>query len=318
MLGNATICLLIARRPCFYKTQYALVFMLSLADLLNTLVSLPMEVASYLTYDREEYVFSPTATVFQNAIWYTLTSLSILSLMLISIEKALTIYFPFKYVFIITKRTVGAALLIVWLHGATTFTAFWWFQRWPLRGVYDFYVPRWFEDLTILINFVIPSLVNFLSYGYIFKTIIQHSRKTVNPFGEQQQHKTSKWKRDIQLARNLKNTRPFIYLAISFFIFLLPFIVYQVYLTFDPNQYYKCEGELIDSTLSMVTFANSVGNVFIYGTSNSRFRKAFRKMFNMSDLLLTTFENTKMAFELDGMKDKVNRKIRVARNKNEN
>ena len=299
LLGNATICVIIAagRRSAFRKLQYTLVFMLALADLLNTLIALPMEIVSYLTYNQDRYVFRPATTVFQNAIWYTLTSLSISSLMLISVEKFLTIYFPFKYVYIITKRTVMLALVCIWLHAVATFVSFWCLQRWPEDGYYDFYVPRWFEDLVILVNFVLPSVVNFASYGYIFKTLIQHNRKDVSPFCKEQKqsHKeqrqqqqqqpqkcTAKWKSDLKLARNLKNTRPFIYLGISFFFLLLPFIVYQVYLTFDPDLYYTCGGELVDSTLSMVTFGNSVGNVFIYGTSNSRFRNAFRKMVGLT------------------------------------
>ena len=320
-LGNITMCIMMTagRRSTFKKVQYALVFMLALADLLNTVISLPMEVASYLTYNHDQYVFSPTATIFQNAIWYTLTSLSISSLMLISVEKLITIYFPFKYVYIITKRTVMAAIACIWLHAVVTFTCFWCLQRWPEDGYYDFYVPRWFEDTVILFNFVLPSIVNFISYGYIFKTLIQHSRKIASPFSQdriqnenqqlqqqqqqqqqqpqqsQQQHHhhhkyIAKLKSDLRLARNLRNTRPFIYLGISFFFLLLPFIVYQVYLTFHPDLYYTCGGELVDSTLSMVTFGNSVGNVFIYGTSNSRFRNAFRKMVGLSADMAVTQE----------------------------
>lgn len=287
IIADCTICAVILTNRKFYRLQYALVFMLCSSDLLISGVALPLEVASYLTYDHKLYIFTPIETVFQNAIWYALTSLSILSLTLISIEKFITIYYPFKYIQLITKKTVSGAIIVVWLQGIATFVGFWYLQRWPDYGYYDFYVPQWFEKGILLCNFVIPSIINFVSYGYIFKMVIQHSRK--NACGNFERHKCKHrqrteaktkrdWRQDLKIARNLKNTRPFTYIVISFCFLWLPFILYQVYLTFDNEFYYTCHGELIDSTLSMITFGSCVGNALIYGAFNAQFRKLLKKV----------------------------------------
>ena len=285
--GNSIICIIIAKNRTFHKATYGLVFMLAFSDWLNTVVALPMEVASYLTYDDEYYIFSSTATVFQNAIWYALTSLSILSLMAISIEKFITIYYPFRYVYIVTKKSVTLLILCIWLQAIVTFTLFWVLQRWPEEGYYDFYVPHSFEKAILALNFVIPSIVNFISYGYIFKTLLKHKLRELKALQRRTDDQSRKLKKNsVTVARNLKNTRPFIYLGISFFVLWLPFIIYQLYLTFDQTFYYTCQGELIDSTLSMITFGNCVGNVFIYGSSNKHFRNEFRNMVGLPKLTI--------------------------------
>ena len=288
IVGDCIICVVILKRRKFHKLHYAPVFMLCLSDLLISTVALPLEVASYLTYDHSLYIFTPVETVFQNAIWYALTSLSIMSLALISIEKFITIYYPFKYIEIITRKTIAGAITIVWFQGMATFVGFWYLQRWPEYGYYDFYVPQWFEKSVLLFNFVIPALINFFSYGYIFKMVLQHSRKNAcGNFDHQTQRNNndaktkSDWRENLKIARNLKNSRPFTYLVISFCCLWLPFILYQIYLTFDNQFYYSCNGELIDSTLSMITFGSCVGNALIYGIFNKQFRKIFMKAFGM-------------------------------------
>ncbi|XP_066933164.1 neuromedin-U receptor 2-like [Clytia hemisphaerica] len=316
-IGNGIICIIIAKNRTFHKPTYGLVFMLAFSDWLNTVIALPMEVASYLTYDYEYYIFSPTATVFQNAIWYALTSLSILSLMAISIEKFITIYYPFKYVYIVTKKSVTLLVTCIWFQAIITFTLFWVLQRWPEKGYYDFYVPHSFEKAILALNFVIPSIVNFISYGYIFKTLLKHKLREIKTLqrraGDDNSRKLKK-KSSVAVARNLKNTRPFIYLGISFFVLWLPFIIYQLYLTFDQSFYYTCEGELIDSTLSMITFGNCVGNVFIYGSSNKRFRNEFRSMVGIPKLTVLSNSEGVVHSKMD---DAVGRKVTLETRRSE-
>ena len=249
------------------RNQYTLVTSLAVFDLLISLIVMTLEGVSHLTYNFEFYFLPPVLMVCQNAIWFSLTSGSIYSLFLMSLERFLSIKYPFRK---IKHRHVIIAVGLVCIYTITCFLYYSLLQNIPQKQYYLFKIPKWADYLGLLMNIVLPTLSNIAIYIYISDVVKQHQiRIDSTMVGQHQGHKTS----------YKSGTRLYKYVMVMFCATWAPFCIYNVLILVYRKIYETCIGETIDSLFSSISFLNSIGNAFLYSSSNRHFRKSFKRIF---------------------------------------
>lgn len=315
--GNALTCLVIVKNKEFHSVTNALLLSLGLSDLLVSCVLLPFDVGHYFTYEQPMYIYSPLCVVIYNGIYFTLTSLSIMNLLLVSIDRFISIRYPFSLYVTSSKRTMKIALACVWLYCLMFFISMLFVQEWPKEGTFDYSLPRWYEWLFLFLNWILPTLMNVLIYLYILMTVvsqrktikslsirqerielIHQSRSTrttveqlvtvslvpsqmqslkISPYQQQEALSTTTNRKSSSTTK--RGQRLFLWIVITFLVFWLPHFSYQIYLMLKTDYIYTCMGDCIESLLLSMTYVNNTVNVFVYGGSSNMFRKAYKKLF---------------------------------------
>ncbi|XP_066933286.1 histamine H2 receptor-like [Clytia hemisphaerica] len=250
------------------RNQYTLVTALAAFDLLISLLVMPLEGVSHLTYKFEFYFLPPIPMICQNAIWFCLTGGSIYSLFLMSLERFLSIKYPFRK---IKHRHVIVAIALVSIYTVTCFLYYLLLQRIPQKQYYLFKIPKWADYFGLLMNIVLPTLSNIAIYIYISDVVKQHQIRIDSTMVGKQgaQPKTS----------YISGTRLYKYVMVMFCVTWAPFCIYNVLILVYRKIYETCIGETIDSLFSSISFLNSIGNAFLYSSSNIHFQKSFKKIF---------------------------------------
>lgn len=350
-VGNAITCLVIITNKSFHTVTYALLLSLGMSDLLLSCVLIPFDAGAYLTYEREIFVYSPFWVVIYNAVFVTLVSLSIMNLLLISMDRFITIRFPYSQYVTSSKKTMKIALICVWLYSLMLFLAMVFMQERPEEGEYDYLVPVWFQWFLLVLNWFLPTFLNVLIYLYILSVVLmqrksikkvtvrmrvysketsmedtEHSlacslstRKTTEETNPSMQTDISQTKPSIidtsvqippsrsfrkgnyltskhkvgvsnvkaKTSRIIKmksnetrhNNRLFLWIGVCFLIFWLPHIAYQIFLLIKEYFMFTCIGDYLECLLVSFTYINNAVNVFVYGASSRKFRKAYKKLF---------------------------------------
>ena len=112
-VSNILICIIYKEhitKTTSVSNQYFLVVCLAMADLLAATVTIPIEATLYLTIQREAFIFSQSLVVLFNAVWYCLTTLSLYMLLLMTLERFVSVKFPFYH---LKKRHTTYAVITV-------------------------------------------------------------------------------------------------------------------------------------------------------------------------------------------------------------
>lgn len=219
---------------------------LSFADLIVGLASIPMWTAIIVT------VWLKTTQWMKHEIYrsylaldYFSGVLSILHLMLVSIERLYAIGWPVKHRVSLKKHYL-VVLAITWLVSLATFTLFV-----PKKEVT--HIPRFF---VLLILFFIPLLVILATYFAIWWIV------------SYREHGTNYWtpNKEVKLAVILFSV------SILFVIAWMPFIVMNIVS-------YLCSNCFISTTLvyfsKLLHYSNSMANPIVYSFRMPEFKKAF-------------------------------------------
>ncbi|XP_070554802.1 D(1)-like dopamine receptor [Ptychodera flava] len=89
--------------------DYLFVFSLSLCDILVGLLNVPYEATVFILWHP-----SPLTCATLRAIQVTLKTTNFLNVALITLNKYIKIFYPFRYPFLVTGKTVCAALIFAW------------------------------------------------------------------------------------------------------------------------------------------------------------------------------------------------------------
>jgi len=275
IISNLLICM-VYRRGFSRSNQNLLIVCLAIADLLNAVVVMPLEATSHLTYRWEEYYLTPGGIVFENAFYYMGQTLSVYCLLLMTLERFISIRFPFYH---LNRWYVLGAVVLVCVFSVKTLFFYYFLQQWPTERVYDFKMPDSAEVLGLCLNFVLPTFVNVALYGYIFKVVRQQNKRirslsvVASSLNKKQQLKKTD---GLQRSRN----RVYVYVMAMFCILWIPFCFFNIYTFINTPFYFTCVGESLDSLFTALAFVNNAGNALIYTTSSSKFRQSLKKMLN--------------------------------------
>ena len=271
-ISNILICLVykdrIMKTTAAASNQYFLVVCLALSDLLCNLAVIPIETIMNLTCARDEFIFSQGVVVMFNALWHALTTLSLNILLLMTLERLISVKFPFYQ---LKRRHVIYSVLSVTLYSLATFCFYYFLQGWSEAREYFYILPYWSEMIGLIANFLLPSFANVAIYLYLFRIATIQRRRI-------QQQTTSVDRRDSQRTRNRNNSmqkRNKLYqnVMLLFCVTWIPFLVYNLYTFVDYHRLTTCLDDAFDSFTTMLVFTNSAFNGLVYTVASKSFRQ---------------------------------------------
>ncbi|KAK2141295.1 hypothetical protein LSH36_1126g00046 [Paralvinella palmiformis] len=233
-----------------------------------------------------------------NTIWcnflcimnYCLIIVSMMTLALISIDRLLSVLYPFKYHDIVTKGRVVTVIVFTWIQGFIFGIApacqgwvhydYWeaicainWHQE-PRSGPINYVIAAF------ALCFVLPAIVMSISYTVTiryarmsFKNIIRSSA-SCSKSGENRVCR--KHNNDDNLG--LKTITSMLVVVAAFFVCLTPFSVTKLIKVLASDTYYV--PPYVNLWAAFFGYLSSMVNPFIYGILRPDFRRAYKKMFH--------------------------------------
>lgn len=116
IVANLMVFLGVLRKPDLRNVYNTSILFLATSDLLAGLITLPSFVAyqgSKLTTPQHE--FSCVALVMYTFTNFIFTGLSAITIILITLERYLAIFYPFKYQAYVTKRRIAVTISLIWV-----------------------------------------------------------------------------------------------------------------------------------------------------------------------------------------------------------
>ncbi|XP_020896939.1 histamine H2 receptor-like [Exaiptasia diaphana] len=285
VVGNLAVMIVFASSDLLRSTvNNHFLFSLAMADLLVGLLVMPCAIDALRTQRWRCGVFLKYFTGFGN---FCFCISSIMHLMMLSVDKYLSIIKPLKYPSIMTQRRVYLSCILLWLY-----SAFW--ALLPLMGVssYECFIPYIgfcaSEDWSMYgLNFAfaisvvsgtygVALVVMFVVYWRIAKVIKDQTFK-INPTAPKMaEHEEKKQKKSMKqkLLTKHKGVLTLITLIVTYLICWSPFCI----LLFVEIG----KGEKVDTAISLIGmltgFVNSCCNPIIYWAKYSSFRRAVLRM----------------------------------------
>ena len=123
IVANVMVFLGVLRKPELRNVYNTSILFLATSDLLTGLITLPSFVAYQGTkLTKPEKDFSCIALVMYTITNFTFTGLSVITLILITLERYLAIFHPYKYQAFVTKRRIAVTISVVWVIWVTFIT----------------------------------------------------------------------------------------------------------------------------------------------------------------------------------------------------
>eukprot|EP00111_Clytia_hemisphaerica_P020890 TCONS_00061607-protein len=266
-LSNLFICLVVFKFKIYKNTQEMLILLLAISDFFISLFLISTESVLFLCMNP---IFQATIPICRPydifyifvTMWDTILPISCFVVMFMSIERFLAIRFPFK-IRQIKRRYIVLGYVMAWVY---TFGA-------SVVGYLTHY-PGWIRTMVLNISNILPLLINSMVYVYIQRLVYKHSKAINRQRVSVVKQSTVVCHENRQSRGTYKKNVLFLYVAVSFFVFWLPFICYEIAFIMNPTRFDSCT-YITQIILSCLVYLNSIGNVFIYGASSKPYRKAY-------------------------------------------
>ena len=272
-ISNILICVIYKEhitKTTSVSNQYFIVVCLALADLLSAMVIIPMEAKVYLTFQREVFIFSQSLVVLYNSVWYCLTTLSLYMLLLMTLERLISVKFPFYQ---LKKRHIVYAVISVCIYCLTVFLFYYFLQEVSEDRDYFFIIPYWAELFGLFVNNLIPSFANVAIYLYLFRIAKIQQRRiqqlTIEIPHQPSQQSINKKRENSNIRKNNKIYQNVMAL---FSVTWIPFLVFNIYTFIDENYHKTCFGDTLDSFTTVMVFINNACNGLVYTVTSKSFR----------------------------------------------
>ena len=283
VLGNSLVCCAFIIQPRLRRVLYYPVLNLAVADILCGLVAM----TSYLT---KKYVFGGEKQKFVCDVsrfsYFVTEYASVLSLTVISIERALSIFRPLTHMLTVTPRRMKVVLSLVWCDAivVASLPLFW--QKTSSSSNCTFKPTKAWSIIVISSNVLLPFLVIFVCQASIYVIAIKHSLiiRRQNRISQQVRDEQSRRKGSARTNAWRTERKATITLSVVvglFFICWAPsstyYLTQRVSLRFFDRTFGKDEG-LFNAVVKLLTFANSCFNPFVYAWMDKDFREAFLRV----------------------------------------
>ena len=234
-----------------------------------------------------------------NTIWcnftcamnYCLIIVSMMTLALISVDRLLSVLFPFRYHDIVTKGRVVAVIVVAWIQGlifgvAPACVGWVHYDYWeavcainwrsePRTGPINYVIAAF------VLCFVLPSVVMLASYSVTMKraklaigSTTSHSSATTTLRNNNLEIR--KHNKDDHLG--LKTVTSMLVVVVAFFVCLTPFSVTKLIKVVTNDSFVV--PPYVNLWAAFFAYLSSMVNPFIYGILRADFRRAYKHMFH--------------------------------------
>jgi len=265
IFANLVLIITIATTRKLYSATHAFIVNLAIVDLLTASFVIPYDVnfmvKGYYTYNLVECGIMHTAFLMS-------LPLAILNLALLTIERFITITFPFKRDKILTKHVVFLVLLVTWVYTLVV-------SLFPLMynlgsltsefGDCQYVFPWGFSYFYCVVNFLIPIITIVIVNFMIFRIANSHEKRITISYTDC--HKQQRKKGRLLLFR--KGAKRVFLLVTIFTLCWLPYIVLVIW-NVSCNICHPRELTWIGNAVNYMSVAL---NPLLYGLSNKCIRK---------------------------------------------
>ena len=276
LFGNFLVLMAFYVQPQLRKVIYYPIISLALADLLCAVTAMPLYIVKKnISEDTNERLVCDLYRFMYFFLEYT----SIMSLMVISIERFLVIHNPLKYRQFISARAMTVGLMACWFEASLVSSVpFYW--RSDRKENCTNSPTRGWSLMVIIVNVSVPFLVILFCHGYIY-------HKSLRMFGS---HGSTRGKgchvaKHVSQVENWKMERK---ATISFTVVIGVFVICWgpstlYYLLRNVcsecfSESFKTWKDTVSATVKILTFTNSFVNPIIYFWFNADFRRAFLRV----------------------------------------
>lgn len=228
---------------------------------------------------------------FMCAMNYCLIIVSMMTLAVISVDRLLSVLFPFKYHDVVTSRRVMTVITFTWIQGLIFGVApacvgwvhydYWeavcainWHQE-PRSGRINYVI------VAFVLCFILPSVVILISYSVTIKC----AKLTICGTTAHSSGSTTLRNNNLEVRKHnkddylgLKTITSMLVVVAAFFVCLTPFSVTKLIKVVTNDSLYV--PPYVNLWAAFFGYLSSMVNPFIYGILRADFRRAYKRMFH--------------------------------------
>lgn len=258
---------------------------LAIADFLQGAVAIPMRIVE--TYPNWTYLISCRVSIPFSILFGGTSNITIL---FVSFERFLSVYFPFLYAHYMTGRSINLIIVYSWFSVgilSVMSASPWCWKEYVLQNQmcsFPMYLTNEYIWTLYVYVHLIPITCVLLIYGFILKaSCVQHRQiyqqkvaVWVNQSGRKDSYSPSMAQGNTlgEYLKMFKSVKVVTAVAGLFIFLVSPIIIIDV---MDVLQRGRPAQEIVNTAVCMI-YANNFVNVFVYAGLNKDFRQAFKKI----------------------------------------
>ncbi|KAK2142132.1 hypothetical protein LSH36_994g01040 [Paralvinella palmiformis] len=289
VLGNVAVIYAIANtRKLREKPSSIFLINLSITDLSSALfVMLAAFIYISLDLDRVNTIWCN----FVCAMNYCLIIVSMMTLAVISVDRLISVLYPFKYHDIVTKGRVVAVIVFTWIQGfifgiAPAFQGWVHYDYWEAICAINWHREPRVGPINYVIGafalcFIVPAIVILVCYTVTIryaKISLRNSIPASASSSSIQNNNVEVRKHNKDGYLGLKTITSMLVVVAAFFICLTPFSVTKLIKVITNDSYNV--PPYVNLWAAFFGYLSSMVNPFIYGILRPDFRRAYKKMFH--------------------------------------
>ena len=284
VIGNALVIYIILAKKGM-GTQYNLMLLsLAFSDMLFVAICAPMTAYDFAA--RFWKLGVAICKIYQ-LLRYATFGVTVSTLALISIVRYISVSLPLKSRYILTRRTLGIALCLIWLVcfllsaiAANVYTVVTWLENGHVtRSGCRFRASAEKNFLTtvlmVLFYFFLPMLlISLVSMATYVK--VQHARKSRTVCSGAATEKRSL----ARSATDRETARIIVGITLAFIVSYFPFYLFYLLDVFPGVHFEYKTYNLLITVVRCMLYLNSCINPILYGFTSQRFRTESKKIYN--------------------------------------
>ena len=263
IFGNVLVCMAFIKDPYrqLRTLQNYYIISLGVSDLLMGIAAETLLIGTYWNDSeavfRAHYLFAVISGVS-----------SLLNMAALSVHRYFAVKMPLNFQEVMTQRRILISIAIIWIYTLH-------FPVLPLAG----FVDSRYQIYLYALGCFLPSIVIFMAYAGIFKSIRDHTKALMN--GPTMGNSALK----NAMAREKSTTKTMLIVLVVFFSFWFPFLLTDLIMV----QCSSCRTFPFhvarDVTLTLTYFSSCV-NPLLYAWRVKQFRRAFIRLLGMRKMVL--------------------------------
>ena len=279
LVGNITLLGLVVSVRKLHSATHIFLANLMVSGLLVATLVMPFDIDKMVygqVFRHDVVMCELSSTVF-----FLSLPASALSLCLLTVERFLTLSFPFSRERLMTKKNIVCSLILVWIYVIimATLPVMGWITH-PsvvLRGQCMFFFTIEYAIVMVATNFMLPLLIILALNIDIFCIANRSARRLAVPTQDQNNRRRSTRKGSaISFGANIKAAKRILLLVGLFLLSWLPYII-----AVTVNIYCRgCVPREIIWVTTILNYSSAATNPILYGLLNKQVRKEARKVTN--------------------------------------
>ncbi|KAG8192839.1 hypothetical protein JTE90_014619 [Oedothorax gibbosus] len=183
-ISNALVLLLFYKRPTLRTFSNRFVLNLSISHLLQSILILP---AITVTIATEDWLLGDVTCAVSGFLFTTLNITSVLSLLLIALDRNCAVNSPLHYSMTITKKRTGFMISLTWFIGVIVGTPpFFGISHFNFRSKWHMCTQAWlrndpynfaYASVLVVLGFMVPFLTTICVYSSMFQAARDNSER---------------------------------------------------------------------------------------------------------------------------------------------